>query len=233
MGDFMNERGTHQIWDPMESLAKSEIIKMFGNSINNEINSVNTWLSNRTNNFYGFLASQFQLGTPTPLIINKNVTEQVTTIVNGIEIKYTDDSHPSPYFDGKFFKDRSLTVEGKAGEGRRVKGWKVDMTNNNNSTSTQEVLKPIYTFDMPDCKSLTLTALFEDFLLGDVNRDGSVNITDVTALVDIVLGKVTLEDNPHNYDFDAADVDRNGKIEITDVTALVNIVLKTTPQTEN
>ena len=67
----------------------------------------------------------------------------------------------------------------------------------------------------------------------DVNGDESIDITDVTALVDIVLGKVTLEENPHNYDFDAADVDRNGKIEITDVTALVNIVLKTTPQTEN
>ena len=233
MGDFMNARGTHKIWDPMESLAKSEIIKMFGNSINNEINSVNTWLSNRTNNFYGFLASQFQLGAPTPLIINKNVTEQVTTIVNGIEIKYTDDSHPSPYFDGKFFQNRSLTVEGKAGEGRRVKGWKVDMTNNNNSTSTQEVLKPIYTFNMPECKSLTLTALFEDFLLGDVNRDGFVNITDVTALVDIVLGRVTLENNPNNYDFDAADVDRNGDYTITDVTALVNIVLNPTSQTED
>lgn len=242
MGDFLNSRGTRKIKDSMEDIAKNELLqhrKLYKgsyysiNNINNDINSVNTWLSSRTDNFYGFLASQFQLDAPTPLVINKDVTEQVTTIVNGIEIKYTDDSHPSPYFDGKFFQNRSLTVEGKAGEGRRVKGWKVDMTNNNNSTSTQEVLKPIYTFNMPDCKSLTLTALFEDFLLGDVNRDGFVNITDVTALVDIVLGKVTLEDNPYNYDFDAADVDRNGEITITDVTALVNIVLRTTPQTED
>ncbi|MBR4240291.1 MAG: CotH kinase family protein [Prevotella sp.] len=244
MGDFMNGRGTHKIWDPMEDLAKSEIIqhrKKMGNTwnaesgVNNEINNVNNWLNQRTDYFYNFLYnhSDFHLGAPTPLIINKNVTEQVTTIVNGIEIKYTDDSHPSPYFDGKFFQNRSLTVEGKAGEGRRVKGWKVDMTNNNNSTSTQEVLKPIYTFNMPECKSLTLTALFEDFLLGDVNRDGFVNITDVTALVDIVLGRVTLENNPNNYDFDAADVDRNGDYTITDVTALVNIVLNPTSQTED
>jgi hypothetical protein len=235
MGDFMNERGTHKIWDPMEDLAKTEIIKMVGNqwTVNNEINSVNSWLSQRTDYFYDHLKNYYSLGTPTPLVINKDVTEQVTTIVNGIEIKYTDDSHPSPYFDGKFFKDRSLTVEGKAGEGRRVKGWKVDMTNNNNSTSTQEVLKPIYTFNMPECKSLTLTALFEDFLLGDVNRDGFVNITDVTALVDIVLGRVTLENNPNNYDFDAADVDRDGDYTITDVTALVNIVLNPTSQTED
>lgn len=249
MGDFLNDRGTHKIWDPMENLVKSELllhrnlypVNTWGwprptqeQKIEEEINNVSTWLSQRTDNFYNFLAnhSEFHLGTPTPLVINKNVTEQVTTIVNGIEIKYFDSDHPSPYFDGKFFQNRSLTVEGKAGEGRRVKGWKVDMTNNNNSTSTQEVLKPIYTFNMPECKSLTLTALFEDFLLGDVNRDGEVNITDVTALVDIVLGRVTLENNPNNYDFDAADVDRDGDYTITDVTALVNIVLNPTSQTE-
>ena len=238
MGDFMNARGTHKIWDPMEDLAKSEIIqhrqKMGSwnaeSSVNSEINNVNNWLNSRTDNFYNFLYnhSDFQLGAPTPLVINKDVTEQVTTIVNGIEIKYFDTDHPYPYFDGKFFKDRSLTVEGKAGEGRRVKGWKV------NQDGTETIVNSaIYTFNMPGCNSLTLTALFEDFLLGDVNRDGEVNITDVTALVDIVLGKVTLEDNPNNYDFDAADVDRNDKIEITDVTGLVNIVLRSTPQTEN
>ena len=222
----------------MEDLAKSEIIqhrqKMGAwnaeSSVNNEINNVNNWLSQRTDYFYNFLYnhSDFQLGAPTPLVINKDVEEEVTTIVNGIEIKYFDTDHPYPYFDGKFFKDRSLTVEGKAGEGRRVKGWKV------NQDGTETIVNSAtYTFNMPGCNSLTLTALFEDFLLGDVNRDGEVNITDVTALVDIVLGKVTLEDNPNNYDFDAADVDRNDKIEITDVTGLVNIVLRSTPQTEN
>ena len=195
---------------------------------------MNNWLSSRTNNFYTHIANHFNLGTPTPLIINKDVTEQVTTIVNGIEIKYTDDTHSSPYFDGKFFQNRSLTVEGKSKTvGKRVTGWKVDKTDRNNRVTSEQHNNPIYTFSMPNCKSLALTALFESYVLGDVNRDGYVNITDVTALVDIVLGKVTLENNPNNYDFDAADVDRNGEITITDVTALVNIVLRTTPQTEN
>lgn len=224
MGDFMNERGTHQIWDSMESLAKSEIIKMFGNSINNEINSVNNWLSNRTNNFYGFLASQFQLGTPTPLIINKNVTEQVTTIVDGIKIKYTDDTHSSPYFDGKFFAGRQLKVEGKAGEGRRIKGWKVTQTNNDNSVSEENVYLPVYEFPMPSCKSLVLTAIFDDILPGDVDGDGEVDVADVVCLVNYIIGKpvpVFIEE--------AAEVDLDGEIDVADAVTIVNWIISREP----
>ncbi|MCR5131837.1 MAG: dockerin type I repeat-containing protein [Prevotella sp.] len=60
--------------------------------------------------------------------------------------------------------------------------------------------------------------------LGDVNRDGQVSIADVTALVNIILGKAT-EGDSNNYDFDAADVNQDGTRTIADVTALVNIIL--------
>lgn len=61
-------------------------------------------------------------------------------------------------------------------------------------------------------------------LLGDVNRDGKVDITDVTALVDIILGKDAHE--PYQYDHAAADVDMDARLTITDVTALIGIILK-------
>ena len=60
---------------------------------------------------------------------------------------------------------------------------------------------------------------------GDVNGDGSPTIADVTALVNIILGKVTAENNPDNYNFDAADVNNDGSPTIADVTELVNIIL--------
>ena len=60
---------------------------------------------------------------------------------------------------------------------------------------------------------------------GDVNGDGSVNIADVTALVDIILGN----DN-EAYDHTAADIDGDNDITITDVTALVNIILSTSAE---
>ncbi len=61
-------------------------------------------------------------------------------------------------------------------------------------------------------------------LLGDVNRDGNVTIADVTALVNIILGKAT-EGDSNNYDFKAADVNEDEDITIADVTALVNLIL--------
>jgi hypothetical protein len=56
---------------------------------------------------------------------------------------------------------------------------------------------------------------------GDVNGDGNVTIADVTALVNIILGK----DTEGVYDHEAADVNGDGGITIADVTALVNIIL--------
>lgn len=58
--------------------------------------------------------------------------------------------------------------------------------------------------------------------IGDVNRDGEVNISDVTAMIDIILGKETADDN---YDHKAADVNTNGTINISDVTSLIDIIL--------
>ncbi len=58
------------------------------------------------------------------------------------------------------------------------------------------------------------------FLLGDVNGDGVVTIADVTALVDIILGK-----GGGSYLDCATDVNQDGSITIADVTALVDIIL--------
>ena len=65
----------------------------------------------------------------------------------------------------------------------------------------------------------------ETTVLGDVNRDGDVTIADVTALVNIILGKAT-EGDSNNYDFKAADVNGDDGITIADVTALVNMILR-------
>ena len=60
-----------------------------------------------------------------------------------------------------------------------------------------------------------------DFLKGDVNRDGKVNVSDVTALINMILGVITKDE-------ESADVNGDGKINVSDVTALVNIILGAT-----
>ncbi len=53
---------------------------------------------------------------------------------------------------------------------------------------------------------------------GDVNGDGKINVTDVTALVNMILGVI-----PKNLEL--GDINGDGKLNVTDVTALVNIIL--------
>lgn len=53
---------------------------------------------------------------------------------------------------------------------------------------------------------------------GDVNGDGKVNVTDVTALVNCILGV-------ESRTLSSTDVDGNGTMNVSDVTALVNIIL--------
>lgn len=70
-----------------------------------------------------------------------------------------------------------------------------------------------------------LPSLYEEVLMGDVNRDGTLSIADVTALVNIILGKTPAGDAASQYDLDAADVNFDGAVSIADVTSLVNTIL--------
>ena len=70
-----------------------------------------------------------------------------------------------------------------------------------------------------DLNAMTVVFTQENVLLkGDVNRDGKVNVSDVTALVNMILGVI-------NKDEESADVNHDGKINVSDVTALINIIL--------
>ena len=57
-------------------------------------------------------------------------------------------------------------------------------------------------------------------LRGDVNRDGTVDVRDVTATVNIIQKR----DPDFDYDYDAADMNANGVIDVIDVTAIINLI---------
>ena len=70
-----------------------------------------------------------------------------------------------------------------------------------------------------DLNAMTVVFTQENVLMkGDVNRDGKVNVSDVTALVNMILGVISKDE-------ESADVNHDGKINVSDVTALVNIIL--------
>ena len=53
---------------------------------------------------------------------------------------------------------------------------------------------------------------------GDINGDGIVNVTDVTALINTILGTAS-------YDEALCDLNGDGVVNVTDVTALINLIL--------
>ena len=69
-------------------------------------------------------------------------------------------------------------------------------------------------------ESVQFVTLAQAGLLGDVNDDGQVNITDVTALISAVLN-----DDFGSINGDNADLTGEGDINISDITALISLVL--------
>ena len=63
--------------------------------------------------------------------------------------------------------------------------------------------------------SVSFTAHAEEYPRGDVDRDGAVNISDVTCLIDNLLKGVP-----------EGDVDQDGLVNISDVTSLIDYLLK-------
>ncbi len=56
-------------------------------------------------------------------------------------------------------------------------------------------------------------------IVGDIDGNGEVNVSDVTALINHILNAAT-------YDSTLCDIDGNGEVNVTDVTTLINILLR-------
>ena len=162
MGDFLNERGTRAVWDPMVEMIKQEFPyhkKAVNGWINydNELKNARQWVAERTAYFYQQLADFYHCGTPTILMVNKAVPSDkladVTVSMNGIPLSQS-------VFDGKFYAGSEVVLRAEGGQ-QPVKAWRIKQVNNNGSQSEDVVNGDQYTFTMPSCKSLIVNALFE------------------------------------------------------------------------
>ena len=101
--------------------------------------------------------------------------------------------------------DKFYTVENLTAEGTflyKVKALYIDGTES----------------DWSNIEEVTLFQNGHGYALGDVNHDGAVNIADVTALIDNLLGTGEVCEI-------CADVKADGAINIADVTALIDLLL--------
>ena len=159
MGDFMNERGTREVWDPMYELIKYEypyhrnLINKWWPKYEEELQNAHNFLSKRTEEFYKQLGTKYELGEPELLSINKTMghPEDVSLTFNGIPLI-------SHQFYGKFFEGRLVTLTATPEEGKEVKGWRVTQVSKTGSVSNSEVEGDTYSFLMPECLNLMIVS---------------------------------------------------------------------------
>ena len=163
MGDFLNERGTRELWDPMYEMIKYEypnhrkLINQWWPNYDQELTNARNWLSMRTNEFYSQVGSYYQLGTPITLTVNKGADLSLLTSVtfNGVPLS-------EKQFDGKFFSNRTITLSGQAIDGKVITGWKIKQTASNGSSQIRKVSCEELTMTMPSCSSLAINAVVDD-----------------------------------------------------------------------
>ena len=79
---------------------------------------------------------------------------------------------------------------------------------------------PVGYFTTNNNKQCTVSLVFENFKLGDVNRDGDVNTGDVTAVYSYIINGTE-----SGFDKEAADVNLDGDVNTGDVTAIYSIII--------
>lgn len=64
----------------------------------------------------------------------------------------------------------------------------------------------------------------QNFQVGDVDGNGVVNVSDITTLVNYILGNTS-----NSFINDIADIDKNNRLDVNDVVGLLNIILQERP----
>ena len=132
MGDFMNGKGTGATIDLIQAEAMEEFVAHRDKynpgwswwsdnrgEITNKFNDAKNWAEGRPNYFYQHIGNQWNLGTPRTLTINKSSKNDVEITFNNIKLS-------DKVFDGKYFKDRTITLSATTkDENKSVTGWKV------------------------------------------------------------------------------------------------------------
>ena len=201
MGDFLNEKGVRAIWDPMYNLLMGEWKRHRDAVYNNpwwpnyddELRSSRNWLSQRTAEMYKHIGSQFNLGSPIPLTINVENSEEDLVGLTFNDVPLTKNS-----FDGKFYFTRAIRLENNNAE-RPIAGWRIAETKSG-STTTREISGSTLSLEMPACSKLAITAI-----VGTPDGIGTIttlpdlsqgNVYDLNGRI-IRQGTTSLEGLPH------------------------------------
>lgn len=153
----MNGKGTGAMIDLIKAEAMEEFVahrdkydgwswwgpKDNRQDITDKFNNAKNWATGRPEHFYKHIGTQWGLGSPVALTINKDSKKDLEITVNGIKLN-------GNVFDGKYFANSKLTING----GESVKGWRLT------GGIKEDVAGSVLTIDMPK-SSLKVEPLFE------------------------------------------------------------------------
>ena len=161
----------------------------------------------------------------TALQFNLQLPEGVSINTNGVSLGSATDGHTLSVqtldngdllfilysMDFKAFKDDELL--------------RIPITAGNTETTSSGKLYTVRTATADavshTCEDATFNVkVTEKILIGDVNGDGSLSVTDVGMMISYIL-----QTNPEGFNKDAADMNGDGDITVTDVGALITKIL--------
>ena len=110
-----------------------------------------------------------------------------------------------------------VKVAADKGNAENNLSWKVNVPVGDYYVAVQSIDASYIGSTWSEEKKITVTSAFK---LGDGNGDDTVNILDLTTIMDHILGN-----NPAVFVQEVADVNNDGEINVTDISAVVNIIL--------
>ncbi len=172
MGDFLNEKGIRAVWDPMYNMIIKEWKRhrdaLYDNPwwpiYDDEVRNVRTWVSKRTAEMYKQLGNQYNLDSPITMTVNTSIFN-----TEGLEVKFNGVTLSRGIFEGKFFANRNVTLEGHAPEGKVITGWNIS-TNSASGVTDSWMDGERCAFVMPQCNSIVINAV-----LGEASAINSVS----------------------------------------------------------
>lgn len=163
MGDFLNARGVHAVWDAMYETIKTELpfhracLTSHQYNYEKEVQRVDAWLSQRTGLFYQYLQEYYHLEPLIPLVIERYREDDAPA-----EIRFNGIRLGEGRFDGMFFREREVTLQGSTSDDEGVDGWKLTFESRPGEEYTEIVAGDVCVFTVPECTRITVNPLIGD-----------------------------------------------------------------------
>ncbi|MBD5323058.1 MAG: hypothetical protein HDS01_09880 [Bacteroides sp.] len=157
MGDFLHKKIFYKYIDEMnDAIAEEYIIHRQHLGLEEfdrpeHTKFVKWWFDGRRTFFYDHIAEFFELGTPRRITIDAGRSDDIKLTINGVPLRYRD-------FDGSYFEDKDLNIEGVCPEGLQVAGWNVTVTKDGKQTTTR-FDTPTLNLKIPECESVAIQSL--------------------------------------------------------------------------